>query len=65
MRDAESLRYLFIGKTALKPDALLLDLPKNLRRLSITGYGKRQADELKSRIEAMGFAPAPYMEGSE
>jgi hypothetical protein len=62
VRDAENLRYLFIGKTGLEPDAILLNLPRSLKHLSITGYGKRQADELKSRTKAMGFDPAPYME---
>lgn len=60
--DAEHLEYFFVGKTAIEPDALLGNLPKHLMRLSLTGYGKRQVDELKSRIESMGYAPADYLQ---
>jgi hypothetical protein len=59
---AEQLGYLFVGKTAIEPEDVLRRLPSGLKRLSLTGYGKRRTDELRSRIESMGYAPAVYME---
>ena len=39
MRHAHRLEYLFVGKTAIEPDAFLRDLPANLKQVSLTGYG--------------------------
>jgi hypothetical protein len=65
LRGAKRLKYLFIGKTSTEPDALLRDLPDSLKYLSLTGYGKRRADELEARIQSMGYSSAAYTEDPE
>jgi hypothetical protein len=60
MGSAKHVECLFIGKTALNPDEFLCELPESLKRLTLTGYGKRKSGELKDRIKALGYAPADY-----
>ncbi|MGA2218254.1 MAG: hypothetical protein ABSG51_09220 [Terracidiphilus sp.] len=59
---AERLESLLLSRTAIEPQSLLTDLPKCLKRLSLTGYGNRRDDELQSKIESLGYAPAKYMQ---
>jgi hypothetical protein len=54
------LEYLFVGKTSIDPEVVLSTLPKSLKHLALTGYGKRRADELKARIESLGYSLATY-----
>ena len=62
MRHAHRLESLFVGKTAIEPDAFLRELPANLKQLSLTGYRKRKDDGLRNRIDSLGYASAKYME---
>jgi hypothetical protein len=59
---AERLESLLLSRTAIEPESLLGDLPKRLKRLSLSGYGNRRDDELRSKIESMGYIPAKYMQ---
>jgi len=57
---ANHLEYLFVGKTSINPEVVLGNAPKSLKDLAITGYAKRKADELKTRIESLGYSLATY-----
>ena len=59
---AERLESLLLSRTAIEPESLLRDLPKCLKRISLTGYGNRRDDELQSKIGLLGYAPAKYMQ---
>jgi len=59
---AKRLESLLLSRTAIEPESLLGDLPKCLKRLSLSGYGNRRDDELRSKIESMGYVPAKYMQ---
>jgi hypothetical protein len=54
------LQYLFVGKTSIDPETVLRTAPESLKHLNITGYSKRKADELKARIESLGYSLATY-----
>jgi len=58
----EHLESLLLARTAIEPESLLLSLPECLERLSLTGYGNRRDDDLRSKIESMGYAPVKYMQ---
>jgi protein phosphatase 1 regulatory subunit 7 len=57
---ASHLEYLFVGKTSIYPEVVLSTAPKSLKYLNFTGYAKRKADELKARIESLGYSLASY-----
>lgn len=57
---ARHLEYLFVGKTSIDPDVVLSTAPESLKHLAITGYGKHKAEELKARIESLGYSLAIY-----
>jgi hypothetical protein len=57
---ASHLEYLFVGKTSIDPAVVLSAAPKSLKYLNFTGYAKRKADELKARIESLGYSLAIY-----
>jgi hypothetical protein len=59
----DGLEYLFAGKTAFDPDTLLDELPKSLKYVSLTGYGKYRDDKLKQLIESRGYIPSIYLRG--
>lgn len=59
---AERLESLLLARTAVDAESLLQDLPKCLQRLSLNGYGNRRDDELRSKIESMGYLPTEYMQ---
>lgn len=54
------LDYLFLGKTSIDPEVVFSTAPKSLKYLAITGFAKRKADELKARIESLGYSLATY-----
>ena len=58
---AERLESLLLSRTAIEPESILRDLPECLKCLSLSGYGNRRDDELRSKIESMGYVPAKYM----
>jgi hypothetical protein len=58
LSDVRDLEYLFVGKTSIDPEVIFSTAPKSLKNLAITGYGKRKADELKARIESLGYSLA-------
>jgi hypothetical protein len=60
LNGVKHLEYLFVGKTSIDPEVVLSTAPKSLKYLAITGYAKRKADELKARIESLGYSLATY-----
>jgi hypothetical protein len=58
----EHLESLLLARTAIEPESLLRSLPECLQRLSLSGYGDRLDDDLRSKIESMGYAPGKYIQ---
>jgi hypothetical protein len=56
-----SLEFLWVGNTKVNPDPIIPALPKCLREVTLSGYGKRRGDTIKALLQERGFAPAGYV----
>jgi hypothetical protein len=54
---AVALESLSLGRTSLEPDSVLNNTPPSLKRLVISGFGRRRNEELESRIRSKGYTP--------
>ena len=64
LRQAGHLENLFVNDAPVNPDAILSELPPSLKHISLFGYGKRKGEELKKRIESMGYGPATFVKSA-
>jgi hypothetical protein len=54
---AVALESLSLGRTSLEPGSVLNNAPSSLKRLVISGFGRRKDEELESRIRSKGYTP--------
>jgi hypothetical protein len=55
------LETLWLGQCPIDPDDLLDRLPRCLRQVSLSGYGKIRGEKLKQRIRSMNLEEAHYL----
>jgi hypothetical protein len=54
---AIALQSLSLGRTSVEPDSVLNNAPSSLKRLIISGFGRRRDEELENRIRSKGYTP--------
>ncbi len=54
---AVALESLSLGRTSLEPESVISNAPSSLKRLVISGFGRRKDEELESRIRSKGYTP--------
>jgi protein phosphatase 1 regulatory subunit 7 len=54
------LESLWIGGTKVQPEELVTQLPGCVRQATLTGFGKKRDDSIKSQLESLGIVCAAY-----
>jgi len=55
------LETFWLGQCPVDPDHLLERLPRSLRQVALSGYGKTHGEKLKERIRSLGMEEAHYL----